>query len=91
MSSNEITNKVKELRELTRMAEELSAEMDAIKDQLKAHMDAQGVDELAGADFKLTYKEVKSSRFDAKAFKLTHADLYSQYTRETTARRFCMA
>lgn len=91
MGTMELTNKVQELRGLRRMADELAAEMETLQDQIKAHMTAQGVDELAGMDYKITWKTITSSRFDSKAFKATHADLYSQYTRETTARRFCVA
>lgn len=91
MGHIELTNKVHELRELYRMADELTAQIDALQDQIKAHMDAQGMDELLGTDYKITWKAVKSSRFDSKAFKSTHAELYAQYTKETTARRFCLA
>ena len=88
MSINELTANVSELRELRRMADEIQAEIDAIQDKIKAHMNAAGVDTLAGADYKITWKDVKSSRFDSKAFKAAHSELYSQYARETTTRRF---
>ncbi len=91
MGTIELTSKVQELRELRRMADELAAEMEALQDQIKAHMTAQGVDELTGTDYKITWKPVISCRFDSKAFKATHAELYGQYTRETTTRRFCLA
>lgn len=65
MSTNEIAAKVQELRELRRMADELSAEIDSLQDAIKQHMDAAGVDTLAGLDAK--------------------------YTKQTTARRFCLA
>ena len=38
MSINEMDSKIKELRELRRMADELTAEMEAIQDSIKAHM-----------------------------------------------------
>ena len=41
MSINEMDGKIKELRELRRMAEELTAEIDSIQDSIKAHMDAE--------------------------------------------------
>jgi hypothetical protein len=53
VSINELDMKVKELRELRRMAEELQAEIDAAQDAIKAHMDSQGVDTLAGTDWKV--------------------------------------
>ena len=40
MSSNEMDSKIKELRELRRMAEELATEIDSIQDTIKRHMDA---------------------------------------------------
>ena len=43
MSISELDMKVKELRELRRMAEELQAEIDAAQDAIKAHMDSQGL------------------------------------------------
>lgn len=91
MSIKELDSQVKELRELRRMAEELQAEIEAIQDKIKAHMTAQNVDTLTGTDYKIIWKEVKSSRFDSKAFKATHAELYGQYTRETSTRRFTVA
>ena len=55
MSINEMDSKIKELRELHRMADELTAEMEAIQDSIKAHMDAEGVDTINGTDWKVTY------------------------------------
>ena len=38
MSNTEIQSKVNELRELRRMADELTAEIESIQDAIKAHM-----------------------------------------------------
>ena len=89
MSANEIAAKVQELRELRRMADELAAEIDGLQDAIKQHMDAAGVDTLAGLDY--TYKAVTSSRLDSKALKADQPELYAKYTKQTTARRFCLA
>ena len=91
MSINEMDSKVKELRELRRMADELAAEIDSIQDAIKAHMDAEGVDSLSGTDWKVTYKAVTSSRIDTGALKKALPDLAQQFTRIATARRFCIA
>lgn len=61
MSINEMDSKIKELRELRRMADELAAEMETIQDSIKAHMDAAGVDTINGTDWKVTYRAVTSS------------------------------
>ena len=91
MSINEMDSKIKELRELRRMADELTAEMESITDSIKRHMDAEGVDTLNGTDWKVTYKAVTSSRLDTTALKKELPDLTAQFTKTTTARRFCIA
>ena len=91
MSINEMDSKIKELRELRRMADELAAEMETIQDSIKAHMDAVGVDTINGTAWKLTYKAVTSSRLYANALKKALPDLAQQFTKTTTARRFCIA
>ena len=91
MSIIDMDSKIKELRELRRMADELTAEMESITDSIKRHMDAEGVDTLNGTDWKVTYKAVTSSRLDPTALKKALPDLTAQYTKTTTARRFCIA
>ena len=88
MSAIEISNKVMELRELMRMRDELAAEIEAAQDALKAHMTASGTDTLSGADYKVSWKEVTSSRFDSTAFKKAEPTLAAQYTKTTTCKRF---
>ena len=91
MSIIDMDSKIKELRELRRMADELTAEMESISDSIKRHMDAEGVDTLNGTDWKVTYKAVTSSRLDTTALKKALPDLTAQFTKTTTARRFCIA
>ena len=91
MSINELGMKVKELRELRRMAEELQAEIDATQDVIKTHMDSQGVDTLAGADWKVTWKPVTASRLDAAALRAALPEVAARFTRTSMTRRFTVA
>lgn len=91
MSINDMDSKIKELWELRRMADELAVEMESITDSIKRHMGAEGVDTLNGTDWKVTYKAVTSSRLDTTALKKALPDLTAQFTKTTTARRFCIA
>lgn len=91
MSINEMDSKIKELRELRRMADELAAEIDSIQDSIKQHMDAEGVDTVNGTDWRVTYKAVTSSRLDTGALKKALPDVAERFTKTTTARRFCVA
>lgn len=83
--------KIKEIRELKRMQEELAAELDALVDEVKQYMDAEGVDTISGTDWKVTYKTVTSARFDSTAFKKAMPDLAEAFTKTTTSKRFCIA
>lgn len=91
MSKDKLTAKVRELKELKSMQDELAAEITAIEDEIKAVMLSSGTDEMTVDVFKIRYKLVESKRFDSTAFKATHADLYNQYTKTTTCRRFSVA
>ena len=91
MSKTEMTSKVRELKELKAMADELAAEITAIEDTIKADMTAQGVEEMTVDIYKVRYKTVKSSRFDSTAFKKAMPDLAAQFMRETESSRFTVA
>ena len=91
MSTIDITAKIRAIKELQQLIDEAAAEMDAHKDAIKAHMAAQGVDELTVDVFKVRYTPVTSKRFDTTGFKSTHSALYAQYCMESTVRRFSVA
>lgn len=91
MSNNELTAKIRELKQLQALVEEANAEAEAIKDELKALMLENNTEEMTVDVYKVRYTTVKSSRFDSTAFKKTHADLYAQYSKQTKTRRFSVA
>ena len=91
MSNMEIQSKINGLRELRRMAEELEAEINAIQDSIKAHMTASGVEELAGTDYKVTWKTVTSSRLDTTALRKALPDVAERFMKKSTTRRFVLA
>ena len=73
------------------MIAELEAEAEALTDKLKGAMIDQVTEVLQGDGWKATWKNVNSSRFDSKAFKADHADLYGQYSKTTTTTRFVLS
>jgi predicted phage-related endonuclease len=91
MSINELDAKVKELRELRNFEAEIKAAITTIEDTLKAEMLAKNTDVLNGQECVVTWKTICTSRFDSAAFKLTHADLFQQYSKATTSRRLVIA
>lgn len=88
MTKSEIATKAKEIKELKIMLDELTAEITSLEDELKAEMTATGTEEIITDLFKIRYTTVTSNRFDTKAFKATHSELYQQYTKPTTSKRF---
>lgn len=89
MSINELTAKVKELRELKRMSEELDAEITAIEDTIKAQMG--DTEELIAGEYKIRWTHTTSTRFDTAAFKKATPEMYAQFTKNTASRRFSIA
>ena len=89
MSINEMERKARELRQLQALIDEATAEAEAIKDALKAAMgDAESVQ---AGEYKITWKTVTSARIDTAALRKALPDLAQQFTKTTTARRFCIA
>ena len=91
MSVIELNGKVKELRELRRMAEEIAAEIEALQDTIKAEMTARNTEEISGTDWSITWKSVKSSRLDTTALRKAMPDVAAAFTRESVTRRFVVA
>ena len=88
MSTNEIASKIVELKEYERMVEEAQGYIDAIKDEIKAHMTERNVEELVVDIFKVRWTTVSSPRIDTTALKKAMPDLAKQFTVTTTSRRF---
>lgn len=85
MSMSEMEAKVNELRELRRMADELSGEIAALEDSLKAYMTSKGSDEIHGPTFRITWKEITSSRLDSKALRVAAPELWQRFSKPTTS------
>ena len=87
----DLTTKVRELKELKLMAEELANEITAIEDTIKAEMTAQDATEMIVDVFKIRWTPVVSSRLDTTALKKELPDIAARFTRETHSRRFSVA
>lgn len=83
-----INEKFKELAQYKRMSEEIAAVVESLTDEIKAYMQAQGVEILAGDEHKATYKTVESSRVDTSALKKNAPEIAAAYTVTTSSRRF---
>lgn len=91
MSTKKLEAKVLRLRELQAEIDQLEAEAEALKDEIKAELAARQVEELTAGVFKVRWTAVTSKRFDSSALKAARPELYAAFTRETTTRRFTVA
>lgn len=88
IAQNNLDSLMREIAEYTRMAEEIAATLDSLKDTLKKHMEKNGLDSIAGSEHKASYKAVTSSRIDTTALKRDMPEIAAKYTKTTNARRF---
>ena len=91
MSTNEMTSKVREYKELKAFMEQIAGELAALEDDIKAEMTARGTESMDVDVHKVRWTTVNSSRFDTTAFKKAMPELAEQYTRATVSRRFSIA
>lgn len=88
IAQNNLDSLMREIAEYTRMAEEIAATLDSLKDTLKKHMEENGLDSIAGSEHKASYKAVTSSRIDTTALKRDLPEIAAKYTKTTETRRF---
>lgn len=79
----EMDNKIKEIRELKVMKEELENNLKALENEVIEYCKENEVDEVLGNDFKVTYKPQERKTLDKKALENDLGDL-SEYTKITT-------
>ena len=89
MSINELESKCRELRQLQALIDEAQAEVETIKDAIKAAMGPQ--ETVQAGEYKITWKPVTAYRLDTAALKNALPDVAERFTKQSTTRRFCVA
>lgn len=84
----ELNAKIAQLQEWEALAKEATAEAEAIKDEIKAVMNEQATEEMTVDTHIVRWTTTLSNRFDTTTFKKEHNEMYKQYTKQTTSRRF---
>ena len=91
MSLNELETDVERMQEWEELSEQAKAEAEAIRDKIKGEMIARDTEELIAGKFIVRWTSVLSNRFDSTAFKREHADLYKDYVKLVSSKRFSVA
>ena len=91
MSTVEITSKIDALKDLETLIEEAKAEAEALRDELKAEMLSRNTEEMEAGQYIVRWTSVLTQRFDTTAFKKVMPDVYKEYTKQVSSRRFSIA
>ena len=73
------------------LAGKAKAKADAIREALKGEMLRLGAEELTAGAYIVRYTSVISNRFDSTTFKRLYADLYKDFTKPISSRRFTVS
>ena len=91
MSNIDLAKKIDELHELEELIEEAKANAEAVKDSIKAELLMRNTEELEVNGKIIRWTSVLSNRFDTTAFKKSYGDLYNQFVKQVSSRRFSIA
>lgn len=91
MATNEIITKLNELADLRKMAEDLNAEIEAIQDEIKAHMTEAETDTITVGPYRVSWKAITSTRIDTTALRKDLPEIWQEYGKTSTTRRFSVA
>lgn len=91
MTKTELVAKIEALNEWEALMEEAKAEVESLKDSIKAEMMEQETEELVVGSYIVRWTSVLSNRFDTTGFKKMHGDLYKAFTKQSASRRFTIS
>ena len=91
MSNTDIISKIESLKEWEAFAAEAAAEVESLRDDIKQEMERRQVEELAIGRYIARFTTVLTNRFDSTCFKKEHSEMYKQYIKQTTSRRFSVS
>ena len=91
MSKNEIASLVEQMNNYDELAAKVKAKADAIREAIKAEMLARDTEELIAGQYIVRWTSVVSNRFDSTTFKRLYADLYRDFTKPVSSRRFTVS
>lgn len=84
-------SKIELLNKYEAMVEEMKAQADTIRNEIKAEMDARELEEMIAGQYIIRYTAVLSNRFDTTAFKKVMPEIYKAYTKQVSSRRFTIS
>lgn len=87
----QLRNRAKKFMELQAEIKALQDQQDALKAELKADLEAKGIESAQAGQWTVHFQTAASNRFDTRAFKSDHRDLYDMYFKVGTTKKFWVA
>ena len=84
----EFTAKIRQIKEFELQKKQTKETISALKDEIKVYMEKNGISELTADIFTVHYTETETERFDSRAFRNADEELYNQFVKTVTAKRF---
>lgn len=91
MGTRALNNRIEKIKELERQKAELEKQIENLKAEVKEEMENKGVNEIDTGLYIVRFKDVTTNKFDSKAFKAEHLDLYNAYLKAAVGKRFSIA
>ena len=91
MSKNEMISMIETMNNYEDLAAKAKEKANAIRDAIKEEMARQETEELVAGSYIVRYTSVISNRFDSTTFKRLYADLYKDFTKPVSSRRFTVS
>lgn len=91
MSKNEMMAMIETMNNYDELASKAKAKADEIRERIKQEMMFRDTEELVVGNYIVRYTSVISNRFDSTTFKKLYADLYKDFTKPVSSRRFTVS
>ena len=85
-TDRQFDNRARQILELTYARDDIQKQIDALAAEVKEHMD--GAEAITTNHYKIENKAVPTKRFDVTAFKQLYDELYTEFLKLYTVRRF---
>ena len=84
----EFTAKIRKIKALEQQKKQTEETISALKDEIRVYMDKNQISEMTVDIFTAHYTETETERFDSKAFRNADEELYNQFIKKVTTKRF---
>lgn len=91
MGERALQNRVMKLKEIEAQQKALEEQAEKIRQEIKVDMETKQVEEMKAGSFVIRWKTILSNRLDGKALKAVLPEIYNQYYKPISSRKFTVA